>query len=119
MMKAIENGQPDDLPRLLLQRWGKRDGFGNLLVNPLMRTTVIEKGDILADHPSGMSFTEDQHMVQAFAPNTTEETLTQRIGFRGLERCVQQFDVNTSDSAFKQHSVLRGPTPKPVASRIC
>jgi hypothetical protein len=76
MMKSMENGQRDDLPGLLLRKLRKEKWFGNLLVNPLMRTTMIEKGDILADHPSGMTLTEDQEMVQAFAPNTTEETLT-------------------------------------------
>jgi hypothetical protein len=53
-----------------------------------------------------MTLTEDQDMVQAFAPNCTEETLTQRIGFRGLERCMQQFGVNAGDGAFKQNPVL-------------
>ena len=105
-MKAMENWQPDDLPRLLLRKWGKEEWFGNLLLNPLMRTPVIEKSDILVDHPSGMTLTEDQDMVQAFAANCTEETLTQCIGFRGLERGVQQFGVNTGDGAFKQHAVL-------------
>ena len=76
MMKAMENWQPDDLPRRLVRKRGKEEWFGNLLANPLMRTTVIEKGDILVDHPSGMTLTEDQEMVQAFAPNCTEETLT-------------------------------------------
>ena len=59
MMKAMENRQPDDVPRLLSRKWGQGYGFGNLLVNPLMRTTVIEKGDILMDHPSSMYLTED------------------------------------------------------------
>src|SRR5262245_29192868 len=53
-----------------------------------------------------MTLTEDQDMVQAFAPHGTEEALTQRIGFRGLEGCVQQFGVNTSDGAFKQNPIL-------------
>ena len=76
MMKTMENWQPDDLPRRLLRKWRKEERFGNLLVSPLMRTTVIEKGHILVDHPSGMPLTEDQAMVQASAPNCTEETLT-------------------------------------------
>jgi hypothetical protein len=73
MMKAMENRQPDDLPRLLLETLRKEKWFGNLLVNPLMRTAMIEKGYILAYYSSGMTLTEDQDMVQAFAPNTTGE----------------------------------------------
>jgi hypothetical protein len=66
----------------------------------------LEKTDILANHPSGMTHTEDEDMVQAFAPNTAEEPLTQRMGFRSLERGVQKFTMNTSDGAFKQQPVL-------------
>ena len=39
---------------------------------------MIEKGDVLADYPSGMAPIEDQDMVQAFAPNTAQKTLTQQ-----------------------------------------
>ncbi len=46
-----------------------------------MRTTVIEKGDILADHPSGMTLTEDQEMVQVFAANRADETLNTALAF--------------------------------------
>ncbi len=67
-----------------------------------MRPTVIEEGDIFVDHSSGMTLAEDQNMVQAFAANRTEAALTQRIGFRGLERRVQQFGMSASNGAFKQ-----------------
>lgn len=42
-MEAMENRQPDDLVRLPLRKWWQGEGFGNLPVDPLMRTTVIEK----------------------------------------------------------------------------
>ncbi len=106
MMKAMENGQPDDLPQLLLRKRGKDEWFRSPLINPLMRTTVIEKGDIFPDDAPSMPFAENQDVVQAFTANRAEETLTQRIGFRGLERRMQQFRVNAGDGAFKQHPVL-------------
>jgi hypothetical protein len=56
-----------------------RDRFGNLLVNPLMRTAVIEKGDTLADHALSMTFTEDQEMVEEFTTYGTEEAFAQGI----------------------------------------
>ncbi len=53
-------------------------GFGNLLTNPVVGSTVIEKGDVLLDHAPGMPFTQDQDMVQAFTPHRAEKTLTNR-----------------------------------------
>jgi hypothetical protein len=49
MMQAMENGQPDDLPQRPLRKRREQQWYGNLLVNPLMRTTVMEQGNILAD----------------------------------------------------------------------
>lgn len=94
-MKAMENWQPDRLPTLL--NWRKGQWFGNLLVNSLMRPAVIVEGDISPDDEPSMPFAEDQDVVQAFAANRAEETLTQRICFWGLERCVQQFRMNAGD----------------------
>jgi hypothetical protein len=109
-MKAMENGQPDDLLRRPLRKRRDQQWFGNLLVNPLMRTTVIEKGDILADHPSGMNSTEDQEMVQAFAPHCTEETLTQRIEAH-LRHVLQEY--LTYYNGCRPHQGLDQHTPAP------
>ena len=67
---------------------------------------MIEKGNILADHASGMALAEDYDVVQAFAANRTEEALTHGIGFRGLKRCLEQFSVNADDRTFKQQPVF-------------
>ena len=45
-------------------------------------------------------------MIQAFAANTAEKTLTHRIGFRRAVERVEQFSMNTGDGVFKQHPVL-------------
>ena len=69
MMKPRQNRYPDDLPPLLIGQWRKAQRIGTLLVTALMRPTVIEKGDILVDHPPGLALTEDHNRVQALAAN--------------------------------------------------
>ncbi len=81
---------------------------------------MIEEGDIFPDDVLSMPFAEDQDMVQAFAPDRTEEPLTQRIGFRRLEGGVEQFRVDAGNGAFKQHAIFvviianqeAGPAPE-------
>ncbi len=105
-MKPMQNRQRDDvaLPRLRWRSQGER--VGNPLVSPLMGPAMIKEGDILVDHSPSMPVTEDQDMVQAFAPDRTEETLTQRIGLRRLKRGVEQFRVDAADGAFEQHAIF-------------
>jgi hypothetical protein len=104
VLKAMQNRQPDNLLSRLFGRRGQCKWFGNALVYYLMRTAVIEEGDILLYHPPSKSFAEDQDVIHAFAPNTANEALTHRVGSWSLERRVGQFDVNACDSALKLQS---------------
>jgi hypothetical protein len=108
-------------------RWRDHQRFGNPLIDPLMGTTVIEEGDVLTHCSSGVTLTENQDVIQAFAPNIAEKALAKCIGSWRLEGRLEQLDVSPRDSPLKLHSVLvimsqirkRGRTPKPVASRTC
>ncbi len=40
-----------------------------------------------------MIFPEDDHMIEALAPDTTEESLADRIQIRGLRRDVDDVDA--------------------------
>jgi hypothetical protein len=62
---------------------------------------MIEESDVFTNHPSSITFAEQQDMVQTFAPNTAQEPFTKSICSRSLEGCVEQFDLGTSDSSFK------------------
>jgi hypothetical protein len=44
-----------------------------------MRTRVVEVRDIFADDAVKMSFTQNEDMIQAFAPHTANEPLADRI----------------------------------------
>ena len=62
----------------------------NALVDPLVRSRVIEIGDILTDEPIQLSLAHDQHVIQAFASHTANEPLTDGIGFWSSHRCPTQ-----------------------------
>jgi hypothetical protein len=53
----------------------------NTLVEPLMRSSMIEIGDILANETIQMALPQDQHVIQTLSPHTTNEALTNRIRF--------------------------------------
>jgi len=105
-MKAMKNRDRYDLPVLLLEKWGKGRWVGNLLINTLMGTAVIEEFDALVDHPLTMALAEEQDTIQAFAPDAAEKALTQRIGTRSLAGCVEQVNVSTSNGPFKREAIL-------------
>ncbi len=52
----------------------------NLLVDALVRSSVVEIMDVLLHDAIGMPFTEDDEVIQTFAPETAQEALADRIG---------------------------------------
>jgi hypothetical protein len=80
-------------------------GDWNLLVDTLMRSGVIEIGDILANETIQMSLSQDQHMIQTFSPDTANEALTNCIGFRGTHRCSDDIDSSCMRDLCKTLSI--------------
>jgi hypothetical protein len=77
------------MPRLF-GWWCDRQRLRNPLINPLVGTAVIEEGNVLSPHSSGIALAENQDVIHAFAPNTTEKSLTNGVGFWSLKGCVEQ-----------------------------
>src|SRR5215469_14787444 len=97
---------PND-PMSLFFGWrSRRQRFGYLLIDPLVGSTVVEEGDVLAHHPSGVTLAENQDVFQAFAPRIAEKSLTNRIGFRRLEGRVEQLDVSACGCLLKLQPVF-------------
>jgi hypothetical protein len=53
----------------------------NALANSLMRSQTIEVRDISAVDAVQLSFTHNDHAIQAFAPNAANKLRTDRVGF--------------------------------------
>ena len=61
-------------------------GFGDLLLDPLMRSCLIEVHHIRFEDTLELSLMKDQQVVQAFLPHTPQEALTDRIGSGSMIR---------------------------------
>jgi hypothetical protein len=83
MMQATEDGVGDHLAIRLWLNWlvkGARDALLHALVWP----GVIEVGLILLHYPAEMALAQNEEEVQAFAPYTTQESLTNGVYFGRL-----------------------------------
>ena len=66
--------------------------FRNLLPNPLMRSCLVEVGDIGMEDAVELLVTEDQHMVQAFLSDTPQATFADGIGSGCMIRCFENLN---------------------------
>jgi hypothetical protein len=61
--------------------------FGNLLLDPLMWPCPIEIRNIGPQDTIQLLLVQDQHVIQAFSSDTSQESFTDRIGaFRVIGR---------------------------------
>ena len=64
-----------------------------MLPNPLMRSRLVEVGDIPIEHAVELPLIEDQQMVETFLPHTPQEALADRIGSRSVIGCFEDLDA--------------------------
>ena len=67
--------------------------MGDLLPNPLMRSCLVEVGDIRIEHTLELLLLQDQQVIQAFLTNTPEEPLTDGIGSGSVNGGFEQLDA--------------------------
>jgi hypothetical protein len=63
-----------------------------VLANTLVRSRSIEVDDIFTDNAVQMSFTQNEHVIQAFAPHTTDEPFANRVNLWCSHRGSEQVD---------------------------
>jgi hypothetical protein len=66
--------------------------FRNLLVNPLMRSCLVEVGDIAIEHALELPLMQDQQVVQAFLPNTPQKAFADGVGAFCMNRRFEDLD---------------------------
>ena len=93
MMQASQHRIPDYLmvtspDSVDIPFKGNRD----LLLKPLVRAGRVKVGDVFINEAIQMSLAQNQHVIQTLPPNTANETLTNRIGFRCTHRRSDDLD---------------------------
>jgi hypothetical protein len=63
------------------------------LIDGLMRSGLVEIGDVVGHNASQMTFAQDEHVVQTFASQTAQEPLAERIRARCFHRGFQDVDI--------------------------
>jgi hypothetical protein len=71
-----------------------------------MGPILIIIGHIGSNHGVQMIFPENQHMIQALAPDTAEQALHKSVGFGRVEGCLQDLDADTSSDGGKVNTEL-------------
>ncbi len=78
MVKTSEHACGGDLSALSVDfPWTR---YRDLLRDPLVRATRIEKSAVFKEHVIEMPVAKNDDVIQAFAPGTTEESFANRIG---------------------------------------
>ena len=67
--------------------------FRDLLPNPLMGSCLIEVRHIRIEHALELLLLQNQQMVQAFLPDTSQEALADGIGSGRVNRRFEQLDT--------------------------
>jgi hypothetical protein len=99
--------------------------FWNLLLDVLMRSSMVEVRHILIEHALELLLVKDQQVVEAFSPHTPQEAFADRIGswrmkgrFENLDGTRCRYPSKTwSKFAILSHIKYFGACPNGVASQ--
>ena len=95
--------------------------FGNLLRDPLMGSSSIERLDRGVEHPLELLLMQDEHMVEALAVHTSQKAFTERIGSWGVIRWCEHLDAtrvhNTGEGRPKRAIVIPQKVFRPLSIR--
>jgi hypothetical protein len=118
MVESTHDRKSDDLVAYNLRRRNRPEPFRNLLLDPLMRSCLVEVGHIGIEHALELLLLNNQQMIQAFLSDAPQEALTDRIGSGRMNRRFQDLDAagcgHTSEARPKFGIVI----PNQVLGRV-
>ena len=77
VMESTEDGQSEH--RCIARMGG---AVGNTLLHPLVRSRIVEVGDVLSQARAHLLLGEDEDVVEVFAADAPDESLAERVGLR-------------------------------------
>ena len=103
-MEPSENGQGDHLPGCSAERVdaiSARDP----LAHPLVRPRLVEGLErVLMEHPTKVGLVQNDHVIEAFSPDTAKKPLADRIQIRRPRRDTDDFDAGSLGVSSRQTS---------------
>jgi hypothetical protein len=108
MVQPAEHGKPDD--GAIGPGSGAFTRDRNLLANPLMRPSQVEVVDrILREDVPQVSLSQDDHVIEAFAPDALQKSLAHRIHQGSLNRRAQNAHPDALGDAVKDRAEVLRP----------
>jgi len=105
MVQPAEHGKPHD--RAIEPGSGAFIRDWNLLAHPLMRPSHVEVVDrILREDVPQVSLSQNDHVIEAFAPDAAQKSLAHRIHQGSLYRCAQNANPGALGDAVEDRAEL-------------
>ena len=101
MMQASQDRERYHRASLAI-RTSREDGlFWTPLLNTLMWARLVEVGDILLEYAMEVPFTQDQDVVEAFAPDAAQQSFADRVRTWCLDRRSEYLDPGADCDGFE------------------
>jgi hypothetical protein len=83
---------------------GRSRGVGKLLLDPLMRSCLVEGGHIGIEHKLKLLRLKDQQVIEAFSPHAPQKAFADGIGSWSLNRRLKNLDATCGRHTSKARS---------------
>src|SRR5215472_2613029 len=93
-------------------------GVGNVLSYPLVRSSLVEIGNIGIKDALELPLMQDHQVIQAFLSHAPQEPFTDRIGSRGMIRGFEHLDATCRRHASKARPKFGIVIPNQVLWRL-
>ncbi len=108
MMESTQNGEGENLATFVIWWIWYDVRFWYLLLDPLMRTGLVEGMNIRVEYALELLLMEDEQMIETLSPHTSKKAFTNSIRSGCLRRCFENLDPTR----------VRNPCPR-IAQRGC
>ena len=93
MVQPTHDRKSDHLVPCIPRGRNRSAPFRHLLLDPLMRSCLVEVCHIRIEHAVELPLMQDQQVVQTFLPYTPQEAFADRIGSWRMIRCFENLDA--------------------------
>ncbi len=118
MVQPAHDRKSDHLVPCMMRGHGWSAWSRNLLLDPLMRSCLVEVLHIGIEHPLQLLLLQDEQVVQAFFSDAPQEALTDRIGSWGMNRRFEKLNATGGRHASKTGSKLAVVITNQVLGRL-
>src|SRR5947209_14150842 len=118
MLQATHDRKSNYLVACVLSARNHSALLWDLLLDPLMRSCLIEVGDIAIEHALELFLVKDEEMVQAFLSHTSQEAFTDSISLWGMNRRLKNLNCTCRRHTSKARPEFAVVIPYQILGRL-